>query len=309
MLFADMGGFVLRYTAKDSQADNGIVQHADQSQHALDPASDHSTQCIIPHSTEALERNNKLNVSKGLSIWHLTCGSLRGVIENGHLSPEIVPAEEILDKSKSDMFTKILIIVQVSYFVVAVVARAIKRLPITQLELGVCAFVACSAFTYGFTLSKPKSVTTAIAVHDYGAGSLPPSLLEMLRKTQHYQRRPGAAPSNEETSPHEYKIAWRMVVSTAIVFGGIHLAGWNFHFPSAADAWLWRSASIISIVVPAISFLADVITHDLDEIMAGFVLLYSLVRLILIVEMFRCMAYLTPQDFMTTWTTNIPHIG
>ncbi|KAF8641281.1 hypothetical protein AX16_010060 [Volvariella volvacea WC 439] len=35
-----------------------------------------------------------------------------------------------------------------------------------------------------------------------------------------------------------------------VVFGGIHLIGWSFQFPTIIELWLWRSSSLVLIVVP-----------------------------------------------------------
>ncbi|PPR04717.1 hypothetical protein CVT24_011839 [Panaeolus cyanescens] len=45
---------------------------------------------------------------------------------------------------------------------------------------------------------------------------------------------------------------WVLVSVVAIIFGGIHLIAWPFHFPSGVEKWLWRG-SAIALVSPAIS--------------------------------------------------------
>ncbi|PPQ68187.1 hypothetical protein CVT24_005074 [Panaeolus cyanescens] len=40
-------------------------------------------------------------------------------------------------------------------------------------------------------------------------------------------------------------------IGIAIIFGGIHLIAWPFHFPSVAEMWLWRASSL-ALVAPAV---------------------------------------------------------
>ena len=37
--------------------------------------------------------------------------------------------------------------------------------------------------------------------------------------------------------------------------------------------------------------------------------LYGISRVVVIVEMFRCLFYATPDTFISTWTANVPHFG
>jgi hypothetical protein len=72
-----------------------------------------------------------------------------------------VPAlteKQIHDKSKGNAISKGLIMLQVAWFVMQLITRAIYRLDITQLEAGTLAFAVLNFLTYAVWWNKPLSV-------------------------------------------------------------------------------------------------------------------------------------------------------
>ncbi|KAF8657418.1 hypothetical protein AX16_002215 [Volvariella volvacea WC 439] len=65
---------------------------------------------------------------------------------------------------------------------------------------------------------------------------------------------------NRETSVHPFhasnmsgddqSLAVIYGSTIGVVFGGIHLIGWNFQFPTLPELWLWRASSLVLTVVP-----------------------------------------------------------
>jgi hypothetical protein len=107
------------------------------------------------------------------------------------------------------------------------------------------------------------------------------------------------------------------VAAGAIIFGGIHLAVWNFDFPTMIERDVWRAASIASTVLMPIMYSVLFI----NEFVRGFRSksfvkwwnivfgsMYLLVRLFLLVEIFRTLIYLPPGTYLTTWVSNIPNV-
>lgn len=111
-----------------------------------------------------------------------------------------------------------------------------------------------------------------------------------------------------------------------LIFGGIHLAAWTFHFPTRVELILWRVASIwctavalvtliiLKIAEKVVEFLNDI--DDTDEmdswmfsILQIFLALYVICRLILLVEIFRTLFFLPPDAFVATSASNIPHVA
>ena len=73
-------------------------------------------------------------------------------------------ADDILDKSKGDFFTKSLAIVQISWLIITLFTRVKKGLAVTQLEVLTVAFALCSTLTYLFWWDKPQDVNTATLI-------------------------------------------------------------------------------------------------------------------------------------------------
>ena len=117
----------------------------------------------------------------------------------------------------------------------------------------------------------------------------------------------------------------------AVLFGGIHCAGWNFPFPSHAELIIWRVSSLIILVVPfTIALLGvevDTIVTDLDEGDESFNLLkeiiglitllvilfggviYVLARLTLFVEAFIALRHLPTGAYaVVEWTALLLHM-
>ncbi|KAK5737881.1 hypothetical protein LTR17_006319 [Elasticomyces elasticus] len=130
--------------------------------------------------------------------------------------------------------------------------------------------------------------------------------------------------------PGDFNAAWVLVPLVSIPVGALHVAGWNLHFPTVVELWLWRTAAITSTAILPFGLLAAVtimlllslledrldVPDDLGLSMWLMIILGGIVsvayvgsRLVLIVEMLRCLFFLQPEAFQATWTANIPHIG
>jgi hypothetical protein len=98
------------------------------------------------------------------------------------------------------------------------------------------------------------------------------------------------------------------------LFGGIHVAAWNFTFPTNVELILWRVASIYCTVFLVVIFVRSGLLEarlELLEIQMRKLLssLYVLARVFMIVEMFRTLCFLPPDAYTSTWATNIPHLA
>jgi len=126
-------------------------------------------------------------------------------------------------------------------------------------------------------------------------------------------------PDKWDTHWQDYSILLVAVISLA--FGGIHLFGWSFDFPSNVEQILWRIASLSIIEVPFMFFPAREVGRAIDEYLDPtndiyvkvipmlLLLLYILGRLALLVLSFLCLRTLPPAVFhIVQWSSFIPHI-
>jgi len=73
-----------------------------------------------------------------------------------------ISVEEILDRSKGDMLSKGIVLLQTGWFILQLLARVAQRLPITGLELVTLAFAILNFITYGLWWNKPLCVQCPI---------------------------------------------------------------------------------------------------------------------------------------------------
>ncbi|KAI1740893.1 hypothetical protein F4680DRAFT_458454 [Xylaria scruposa] len=138
---------------------------------------------------------------------------------------------------------------QVGYLIIQCIGRAVTHLTITALELNALAIVVCSLMTSFAWLHKPSDVRTPIILRtDANLSDLPgyrewrPTPLDFVDENgpgwsvnvQPFMRMP------------EYCVCF-----ATLVFTGIHVAGWNFTFPSRIESILWRIPSLILLSVTA----------------------------------------------------------
>lgn len=229
-----------------------------------------------------------------------------------------LPTEaDILDRSKSDRFAKSITILQVSYFCINCFVRLGRRLPITLLELGTLGFAACSMVSYAVLFKKPRAVNSTVILPDLNLGACP-SAAKIVKDNGPLVKSAGTAKWKSDT--------WISTILLSIVLGAIHIAGWNFAFPSQIDRWLWRSCAIASAASPllwmglSLPVFAMTLTNFSDSAIVGalwvtalqqgiLTVVYVIARTVLMALMVRSLFFLPPETFVTTWATSIPHLG
>ncbi|KIK51321.1 hypothetical protein GYMLUDRAFT_181581 [Collybiopsis luxurians FD-317 M1] len=95
---------------------------------------------------------------------------------------------EIRDRSHSDGFAKFIAVGQTAWFVVQLLARKARRLPITELEIMTVAFAAMSILIYFFWWDKPLGVGCHIRLqeHENVAVQMRQTTVSIVRDTWEY---------------------------------------------------------------------------------------------------------------------------
>ena len=74
-----------------------------------------------------------------------------------------MPTEaEIKDRGKSDWLAKSLVLLQTLWFIIQCIARGIKHLPVTHLEIVMLAYVAMNFMIYVFWWNKPLNINQPV---------------------------------------------------------------------------------------------------------------------------------------------------
>ena len=277
---------------------------------------------------------------------HLTAKEIFTLRKKGVLQKlPAISEEEIKDKSKSDAFAKAIAVGQILWNVLQIVARAAQHLPSSQLEIAVMAFSACAAIIYGVNWSKPKSAQVPCILLRYN-GDIPSQVIYELEslclskwmtiysdedqrsRLRSIERRLSSSPIPNNSIPS--KLPHRTttlpvrtfgfsLIGISIMFGSLHMIAWNFAFPTHIEQLLWRIASLCITATMPLWLLLTLILCLLSQtlfdryqrrvLIPAAILLYTIARLYLLVEMFRTLAFLPPDAYIPTWPGSIPHFS
>jgi hypothetical protein len=190
--------------------------------------------------------------------------------ELGHISrlPNITK-EEIHYKSKANIFIKAIAALQIFWVCIQVIVRSARGLAISQLELSVTAFSVCAIITYIFLIPKPQGVRVPMRPILIRRGNLShlPKLTEWISLralvipglnfwSDFVKHEVEAVPN--DSAPGDLKdlgIYALSISAGGIIFGSIHVAGWNLVFPTSTEQELWRIASVVITCMLPFAFL------------------------------------------------------
>ncbi|KAF2006019.1 hypothetical protein P154DRAFT_423706 [Amniculicola lignicola CBS 123094] len=178
---------------------------------------------------------------------------------------------DIQDRSKADVFVRILWIWQLGRLLIELCVRAAKALPITQLEIIATSFAVLTFTTVLIQTHKPQNICQPYRVELSNVPENTPELkvdsltwrfiaspASFRRSFNSYHRitndnfRPG------ESMEHLFSI---MLITSTTLFGAIHIAAWAFQFPTLVEAWIWRSCSLAGICIPLFVVLVTYLLH------------------------------------------------
>lgn len=121
------------------------------------------------------------------------------LLKEKHIDLPDLTADEIKDRSKFDNISKGLVLLQLSWFVAQILARAFQRLAITQLEITTAALATMNFVMYYFWWHKPLNAQYPEIIHSMGMHELmnEESLKELKSR---YDRKNGAGHLDDETA-------------------------------------------------------------------------------------------------------------
>lgn len=212
--------------------------------------------------------------AKDSTPFPVTAEQVLYLVQKKHVAMPTITKEEIWDKSKADMFAKLVAALQSAWFVVQIIARGGQRLPITLLELSTIALMCCSAMTLYFWFRKPLNVETPTiicterSIEDirceageagkHAWRETPLDFVEPLGYTSTrmpcshlwgVQERPlTRIPNDRDSLLHNWKVMLAISVPTA-AFGTFQLIAWNFTFPTREEQMLWRYTCVSNGIV------------------------------------------------------------
>ena len=247
-------------------------------------------------------------------------------IENKSIDGPPLSEDELQARGRSDLVVKLVAVLQIIWFVVQTLVRAIQHYQIAALEIMTVAFVFCSVFIYAFTLYQPQDVVYPVILEPKLI-TPPPDQSETLTKSK-------SATTNDDPSvctpdlahsslPSKYvpglaadTVPFILFGLFACGFGALHCLAWNSPFPTAQERLAWRICSATTTALPALVALFVVILIPLDQesllsiTLWSICVVYIIGRAALIVLAFMSLRALPADTFQTVdWNNYFPHFA
>ncbi|CAF9930051.1 hypothetical protein IMSHALPRED_008076 [Imshaugia aleurites] len=297
----------------------------------------------IDTADEKLGPHKTWKGSWALSSIQLLYACQKGIIPG----PPELSTEHLEDRSKGDIFVKGVAVLQISWLVIQIIARASEGLAISLLEITTLAFATCAIATYILLWHKPQDVMTPtyidarnILTRDQVIGLAARSPVSTLFVHEFWLHGVAIRGMADNVFPWTrgipIRLPWRTdtiylnPIFIGIGFGGalfgtVHFIAWNFEFPTPVERILWRTSCCLIITIPLLGTAMYFVTiHNArrdsetdtktNALLRPFtrmcILLYLLARLYLVVEVFRSLAYAPPSTFHEiNWPSAIPHVN
>ncbi|KAJ5722075.1 hypothetical protein N7488_000110 [Penicillium malachiteum] len=193
---------------------------------------------------------------------------------------------DVEDRAKSDSLAKAFTVLQSTWFLCNCIGRWAYSLLVSPIELSTVAYVGCGVLVYGVLWYKPRNMTTPIAIYlQFDRANLPTEVCSLTERNRegwvHLRARVKEesaitalknylrelydatipAPNNEPEEPHNdqpndyapfegpfYGIVLSITcTSAALIYCAIHVAAWDFEFPTKAEQTVWRVLSLICV--------------------------------------------------------------
>jgi hypothetical protein len=328
--FANIGGFVIQSgPLEDSHTETYISSTGLRTTTTVrgtrrhgNKATRNSLPSIIFGSEGEISYHNPYHLT-GRQIWQL---------RKDHILPNLpqISEAELEDRSKSDAFVKAIALFQILWAVLQLIARTVRKLTISPLELAVVAFAACAVIIYRFHWSKPKSVGATTTIIQF-EGPIPQEVLQLVKGRHTYmgcllraddsrKLRHGSPIRNDAIENYANNDAgfwvYLAMIFGAMLFGGIHVGAWNLDFPTRIELLVWRCASVWTALCGPILILLghflgkfEKIANQRVIIFLVLIVFYIIARLALLVEIFRTLLFLPPDAYISTWASDISHIN
>ncbi|KAL4907082.1 hypothetical protein BDW74DRAFT_176682 [Aspergillus multicolor] len=220
-------------------------------------------------------------------IFHVGMDQVAAFIEAGVIRSSDFSEREIKDRAKSDTFAKLFTICQSTWVTANIVARAGYGLPITPFEFTTLAHVACGIMAYACWWRKPQDMAVPVTIPlRYTREKIPADLKNLMdaRPTRWMHRHvippkesirtgfgiiggryqavavdaPRSGALNRSWRGLSVRDEWwlnTLAAFAAYAFCGIHVAAWNFAFPTYPEAIAWRVFSLVALSMAVIVYI------------------------------------------------------
>ncbi|KAJ8586741.1 hypothetical protein M405DRAFT_822873 [Rhizopogon salebrosus TDB-379] len=273
----------------------------------------------------------------------LSPDNLLKMAQSGCIDIPKLSARQIRDRSKGNMISKGLVVLQIAWFVLQLISRKIYHLETTQLEAGTLAFAVLNFITYAVWWNKPLDVQCPHPVYWTSPGSKPEDsyfnehvcalsiccsvypklgflklsvllgtimnpLAQLLGSMDNFttkKYRVLTFDGSNKVDELDQIILFLAGFVMATVFGGIHCIAWFFAFSTYQEQVLWRMSAVAIIFIPWLCFLVSFVVAQFEDThILGNLLIMEVVCII------STLIYITGRAFllilMVTTLRNLP---
>jgi hypothetical protein len=177
-----------------------------------------------------------------------------------------ITKEEISNRSKTDQLSKLITCLQILWFAIQLIGRAVQHLPTTNLELFTLGIVVCSLGTYAAYWQRPQDIRLPITI-PVGESK---AFRDVFSKPITLRKRFTWTDTGVQGAGDLHNGYFSLFLSAVItgIFGACHLIGWDFLYPSSVEQMLWRIFSVSCIVIPflvaLLAFTSRLYMYDFD---------------------------------------------
>ncbi|KAK0510559.1 hypothetical protein JMJ35_006991 [Cladonia borealis] len=248
--------------------------------------------------------------------------ALRKAVESGQIKEPPISKEELKSRSKSDGVVKLIVLLQITWFGLQALFRAIQHLQVTPLEIMTVAFFVLAVLIYAIWWNQPQDIEYPIIITLQNAGNR----IETSKGVNVGTKTDGGRKAwylNEKRARWFEDSGFYLVLVIAPMFGAIHCLAWNAPFPTSEETLAWRVCAvattglpILAVAIVSASFLFEthIAEQDMDNLIgiisAISLFLYASARITLITLAFTSLRALPADAFQSiAWTNYFPNLG
>lgn len=251
--------------------------------------------------------------------------SLRKAVELRQITEPPISKEELKSRSKSDGVVKLIALLQITWFGLQALFRAIQHLQVTALEIMTVAFFVLAVLIYAFWWNKPQDIEYPIIIKlqnadANGAKGSPDGNVGTKSRGDRavlFTDKKYAAFVDDD---------WDIIMVLSFfapLFGAIHCLAWDAPFPTPKEALAWRICAVATTSLPLVE-IATIVLGKLDVVKrSGYeesmlekfflttpLVLYAIARITHITLAFMSLRALPADAFQTiAWTNYVPNLG
>ena len=241
---------------------------------------------------------------------------LGGLIESGDITGPPISEKELRSRGETNDISRLIAVLQIAWFGLQILFRAIQHYQITALEIMTTAFVFCSFFIYGFYWNQPQNVEYPVFL-DIEDKEVP----ELISAKDNTGGEPGPVTRTNTATRLtkgvrglvEDAVPMTLLLLFACGFGAMHCLAWNAPFPTFMEKLAWRVCSVSTTSLPAVAFLWAFLFKDKQDFVSIFPLAllfvcYVIGRITTVVLAFMALRALPPDAYrMVNWSNYLPH--